>query len=132
MARNAEEIETMEDEERHPLRFMIKFAVFLGLLYAAGRFLAQKKTEFADLTESQAREKLVEKMSPKVGDETASDIADQVIPKLKDRGLIKEDPMDAAARDVKAAADDVADAVEKKVDEASDKVTEAVDSVVKD
>jgi hypothetical protein len=74
-------------DERHPLRFLVKFVVFAGLLYLAGRFLAQKKDEFADLTESQARDKLVEKMAPRVGDETAEDIADQVIPKLKDRGL---------------------------------------------
>lgn len=118
-----QEIEVMD--ERHPFRFMVKFVVFVGLLFVAGRFLAQKKNEFADMTESQARDKLVETIAPRVGDETAEDIADQVIPKLKDRGLVKPDPMDAAADKVKDAAEDLGE----KVDDA---VSDAVDSVVKD
>lgn len=121
-----QEIEVMD--ERHPFRFMVKFVVFVGLLFVAGRFLAQKKNEFADMTESQARDKLVETIAPRVGDETAEDIADQVIPKLKDRGLVKPDPMDAAADKVKDAAEDLGE----KVDDASDAVSDAVDSVVKD
>jgi hypothetical protein len=132
-----EEIEIVDD--RHPLRFLVKFAVFAGLLYVAGRFLAQKKDEYADLTESEAREKLVDTIAPRVGDETAGDIADQVIPKLKDRGLIKPDPMEAAADAVSEAAHDVGKGVKDKIDDAgdkagdvADKVTEAVDSVVKD
>jgi DNA-directed RNA polymerase specialized sigma54-like protein len=103
--------------ERHPLRFMMKLAVLAGLLYGAGRFLAGKKSEFADLTETQARDRLMEKISPRLGEDTANEIADQVIPKLKERGLIKADPMDEAAEEIK---------------EAADKVSEAVDSVVKD
>jgi hypothetical protein len=63
-----------------------------------------------------------------VGDDTASEIADQVIPKLKDRGLLKSDPVEAASDEVMAAADKVAAAVE----EATDSVAEAVESVVKD
>lgn len=121
-----QELEVMD--ERHPFRFMVKFVVFVGLLFVAGRFLAQKKNEFADMTESQARDKLVETIAPRVGDETAEDIADQVIPKLKDRGLVKPDPMDAAADKVKDAAEDLGE----KVDDASDAVSDAVDSVVKD
>ncbi len=119
-------------EERHPLRFLVKFVIFAGLLYLAGKFLADKKNEFADLTESEAKEKLVDKISPKLGDDTAEEIADQVIPKLKDRGLIKSDPAEAAAEAVKDAASDAAAAVEDKMGEAADKVAEAVDSVVKD
>jgi len=126
-----EELEIIEDE-RHPLRFLVKFVVVAGLLFLAGKFLANKKNEFADLTESQARDKLVDKISPKLGDDTAEEIADQVIPKLKDRGLIKPDPAEAAAKAVKDAASEAADAVEDKMDEAADKVSEAVDSVVKD
>lgn len=133
-----EELEIVEDE-RHPFRFLVKFVVLAGLLFLAGRFLANKKNEFADLTESQARDKLLDKISPKLGDDTAEEIADQVIPKLKDRGLIKPDPAEAAAKAVKDAGADAADAVEDaadtvkdKMDDAADKVAEAVDSVVKD
>jgi len=78
-------------EDRHPFRFLFKLAVFGGLIYFAGRFAAQKKEEFAGLTETQAREKLVSKIGPKFGDEAAEEIASQVIPKLVDRGLVKPD-----------------------------------------
>ena len=125
-----EELEIVE--ERHPLRFLVKFVVFAGLLYLAGKFLTNKKNEYADLTESQAHDKLVEKISPKVGDDTAEEIADQVIPKLKERGFIKADPAEAAVDAVKEAGAEAAEAVEEKMDEAADKVAEAVDSVVKD
>jgi len=128
----AKEFEEVEVDESHPFRVLVKFALIVGLLYGAGRFLAQKKDEFAGLTESEARSKLVEKMGPRVGDDTAAEIADQVIPKLRDKGLIKSDLMEAASDEVKKAADDLAEAVDKKVDETADKVAEAVDSVVKD
>lgn len=107
----------IEESERHPFRFLLKLAVFVGLLYAAGRFLAQKKDEYAGLTESQARDKFMEKVGPRIGEENATEIADQVIPKLKESGLIKSDPTDSGDQDS---------------DEDADKVSEAVDSVVKD
>lgn len=119
-------------DERHPIRFLIKFSVIVGLLYGAGRFLAEKKNEFSGLTESEARAKFVDLVGPKVGDDTAAEIADQVIPKLKDRGLIEPDPVEAAVEDLKKAGDDVVDAVDDKINTATDKVAEAVDSVVKD
>ena len=122
-----EEIEITD--ERHPLRSMLKLAVFVGLLYAAGRFLAQKKNEYADLTESQARSKFVDTIAPRVGDETAEDIADQVIPKLKDRGLIKSDPMDAAAEKVADTAKDLKASVDAKIDDAMDELGDAMDEV---
>ena len=71
----AKEFEEVEVDERHPIRFLIKFALVVGLLYGAGRFLAQKKDEFAGLTETQARSKLMEKMGPRVGEDTAAEIA---------------------------------------------------------
>lgn len=129
----SEEVEVAKD--RHPIRFLIKFTIFVGLLYAAGKFLNDKKNEFSGLTESQARAKFVETVGPKVGDETAEEIADQVIPKLKERGLVEPDPMDAAAQEVNEAAEDVKEAakdLEEKVEDVSDQVSEAVDSVVKD
>lgn len=128
----AMDIEDARSEERHPIRFLIKFAAIVGLLYGAGRLLAEKKNEFAGLTEEQAKTKLVEKLGPRVGDETAAEIADQVIPKLKERGLIGADPMEAVADDLEAAADDFASTVEDKKESTADKVTEAVESVVKD
>lgn len=128
----ADEFQEVDTDGRHPIRFLFKFAAFAGLMYAAGRFVARKKDEYADLTESEAREKLIAKMSPKVGDDTAEEIANQVIPKLKDRGLLKTDPIEKVGDEVEKAAEEVAEAAEENVEEAADKVTEAVDSVVKD
>ena len=119
-------------EERHPIRSLLKLAVFAAVVVSVGRFVARKKEEYAGLTESQARDRLMEKMAPKVGDDTAGEIADQVIPKLKERGLIKAGPIEEAADEVEQAARDVADSTAESVSEAADKVAEAVESVVKD
>lgn len=110
-----EEIEVAK--ERHPIRFIIRLAILAGLFYVAARFLAEMKEEYAGLTESQARDLFNEKVAPKVGDETAAEIADQVIPKLIEKGLIKPDP---ATDESDGAADDI------------DEVAEAVDTVVND
>lgn len=83
--------ETIDTVERHPLRFLFKLAVFGGLVYVASRVIAQKKGEYMGLTESEARTKFVEKAGPRIGDETAGEIADQVIPKLKEKGFVKPD-----------------------------------------
>jgi hypothetical protein len=45
-------------------------------------------------------------MAPKVGDDTAGEIADKVIPKMRDRGLFKSDPIEEVA-DVSEATDEV-------------------------
>ena len=86
-----DEIQGSEDKERHPFRFLFKLAFYTGLIYLVSRFVMEKKDEYAGLTESQARDKFMEKMGPRIGDDAASEIADQVIPKLKERGLLKPD-----------------------------------------
>lgn len=114
-----------DTRERHPIRSLLRLVVIAGVVLSAGRFVARKKEEYAGLTESQARDKLIVKMTPKVGDDTAREIADRVIPKLRQRRLIKSDPIDGAADGVEKAANE-------EVTEAADEVSEAVDSVVND
>lgn len=120
-------------EERHPIRFLVRFAVLAGLLYLAGRFLAQKRGEYVGLTESEAKQKLVDTIGPKIGEETAEDIAEQVIPKLRDRGFFKADPMGEAVEKVKDAAKDVgdkvSDAAKSAADQAGDVATDVGDKV---
>lgn len=87
-----DELQEIEGKERHPFRFLFKLAFYAGLIYLVSRFIAEKKDEYAGLTESQAREKFMEKMGPRIGEDNASEVADQVIPKLKERGLLKSDP----------------------------------------
>jgi len=108
----SDEIQETGGKERHPFRFLFKLAFFAGLIYLVSRFVAEKKDEYMGLTETEARTKFMEMMGPRVGEENAAEIADQVIPKLKERGLLKSDSDDSRSD--------------------SDQVDEAVDSEVKD
>ena len=101
-------------KERHPFRFMIKFAIFVGILFVISRLLDEKRKEFANLTESQARDKFMTKASDKLGEDQAREIADQVIPVLIEKGLIKPDP---EAEEAEEAKDEVAEAVDSVVNE---------------
>ncbi len=78
-------------KERHPLRFLFKFAVFAAIVGFLGKLAAQKKEEFLGLSEGQARLKLHDKLAPRMGEEQASQVVDQIIAKLAEKGIIKPD-----------------------------------------
>lgn len=82
-----------EGKDRHPFRFMFKLLTFAGILYVAGRVVAAKKDEYYGISESEARAKLTEKLGPRIGEDSAAELADQVIPKLKSRGFVTDDPV---------------------------------------
>ena len=84
-------METQVEKERHPFRFMLKFLLFVGILYVAGKMLAEKKNEYYGISESEARVKIETKLGPKMGDDKAAELADQIIPKLKEKGVIVAD-----------------------------------------
>jgi len=133
---------------RHPFRFVLKFLLFAGLLTAIARVMASKKAEFAGLTDSEARAKFEAKLGPWIGEDKAAEVADQVVPKLKDAGLLEPDATEKAMDNVKDAAGKTADAVKdtaKKAnktakdlagktanaaDDASDAIGDAVDEAV--
>ena len=105
-------MEVEVEKERHPLRFMVKLLIFVGLLYVAGRFLNQQKDEWMGLSESEAKAKVESKLAPRVGEDKASEIATQVIAALTEKGVIKADepPMaEDVAEDVAEAAEDTAE-----------------------
>ncbi|MEX0864050.1 MAG: hypothetical protein WD269_04150 [Acidimicrobiia bacterium] len=114
---------------RHPFRFMFKFMVFLGILGAAIRFLASKREEYAGLTESEARERMESKLSPRLGEEKASEIADQVVPVLKDRGLLKKAPGEEMMDKAKGAAGDMAHKAKDVAEDVADKTEDIVDKL---
>lgn len=66
---------------------------FLGIIGFIVSYVNGKKLEWAGLTESEARRKFEEKLAPKVGEQKAAEVADQVIPKLKERGVVIDDPI---------------------------------------
>ena len=133
-----EEIEVVETD-RHPFRFMLRFLMFVGILYAAGRLLAQQKQKWYGISESEARAKLEGKLSPRMGEDQAAQVADQVISKLKEKGVIKADePADivdaaeAVADDAAEAAGDTADDNADAAEDEADAVADAVEEVTKD
>jgi len=89
----------MSDNEskRHPFRFLFKLALFLGVLAGITKFVASKKDEYFGITESEARAKMETKLGPRIGEDKAAEVADQVIPKLKEKGVIKADPVEEAS-----------------------------------
>ena len=143
---------TNEGQERHPFRFLLKFLLFAGLLAAIARVMASKKAEFAGLSDSEARAKFEQKLGPWIGDEKAAEVADQVVPKLKEAGLLEpkaaENGMDKvkdaanksatavkdtakkASNSTKNVAGKGADAVADVADTASDAIGDAVDEAV--
>lgn len=80
-------------KERHPLRALFRLVIMAGIVGFVVSFINGKKLEYTGLTESEARRKFEEKLGPKMGEERASEVADQVIPKLKERGMVVADPV---------------------------------------
>jgi hypothetical protein len=120
--------------ERHPFRFLFKFLLFIGALAAVTKVVASKKKEYYGLTESEARAKFEAKLGPRIGEEKASEIADQVIPRLKDSGVIKPDPMEQVVNDAKDVASeavdkmqDAAGAARNSMKDAAEKIEEKLD-----
>jgi hypothetical protein len=120
--------------ERHPFRFLFKFLLFIGALAAVTKVVASKKKEYYGLTESEARAKFEAKLGPRIGEEKASEIADQVIPRLKDSGVIKPDPMEQVVNDAKDVASEAVDkmqdasgAARNSMKDAAEKIEEKLD-----
>ncbi len=93
-------------DKRHPFRFLFKLALFLGVLTGITKLVASKKSEFYGITESEARAKFQSKLGPRIGDEKAANMAEQVIPKLKQKGVIKDDPIDEVTEDAGEASEE--------------------------
>lgn len=117
----------MAEKERHPFRFLFKFALFVGIVALIGRAIASKKDEFYGITESEARAKFESKLGSRIGEDKAAEVADQVIPKLKEKGIIKPDPAEEAVDKVQEAGAEAAQAVEDAADDAADTIEEAVE-----
>ena len=94
---------------RHPFRFLFKFAMLVGLIALISKVVAANKGQFVGLTESEVRAKFEAKLGRRMGTDTATEIANMVIPKLKEKGIIKPDPVEEAADDSEAADDTSSD-----------------------
>jgi hypothetical protein len=97
----------------------------VGIVAAITKFMSDRRRDFYGLTESEARAKFESKLGPIIGDDRASDVADQVIPRLKETGVLVEDAID----DAKKAASDVADKVGDTAEKVAGNAKKAGDSV---
>ncbi|MGH8871423.1 MAG: hypothetical protein ACRDWS_05565 [Acidimicrobiia bacterium] len=113
-------------KERHPFRFLFKFLLVVGALAAITKVVASKSKDFQGLTESEARAKFESKLGPRIGADKAAELANQVIPRLKEKGMIKPDAEKAVedatdliidtAEDAGASVKDAVEKVEEKID----------------
>jgi hypothetical protein len=115
--------------KRHPFRFLFKLVLLVGGVAALSKVVAAKKEEYYGLTESEAREKFQSKLGPRIGEEKAAEVVDQVIPRLKDKGMIKPDPMEQAVSDAKDAASEAVDGLQDAAKEAGDSMKDAVEKI---
>ncbi len=83
---------TIENEERHPLRGMFRLIAVAALVYFGWKLFEAKRDEFMGLTESEAKTKLKEMLVPRLGEEAADQVVEQVVPKLRAKGILQPDP----------------------------------------
>ena len=120
-------------DESHVFRTLFRFLLVVGIISAIAKFLSDRRKDFYGLTESEARAKFESKLGPIIGEERATEVADQVIPRLKESGVLEPDAMDKAADKAKDmasdVADDMSDAAKDMADEAGDAAKKASNSV---
>lgn len=81
----------MSNKKSNPLALIFKLLVFAGIVAVIGKFLQSKKDEYAGLTEAEAKVHMETKLAARLGEEKASQIAEQVIPVMSERGMLKSE-----------------------------------------
>ena len=102
---------TEAESDRHFFRSLFKLALFVGIIMAIAKMVAAKKDEYYGISESEARYKVESKLSPRVGDDRAAEIADQVVARLKVAGVVTADAVDNVVDKAEDAVDSVEEAV---------------------
>jgi hypothetical protein len=94
---------------------LIKLALLVGGVTVAAKLVAAKKDEWQGLTEPEVREKLESRLPDRVPEEKRAAVADKVVAKMRNRGLIT-DAVDAVADTAEEEAEEL-DSVEDADDE---------------
>ena len=116
-------------DESHAFRTLFKVLLVVGIVAAITKFMSDRRRDFYGLTEAEARAKFESKLGPIIGDDRASDVADQVIPRLKETGVLVEDAMDNAKKAASDVADKVGDTAEKVAGNAKKAASNTTDAV---
>ena len=91
---------------------LIGLALIAGAVAAAAKLMATKKAEWQDLSESEARQKVEERLPSRVPEEKRAAVADKVVTKMRERGVLREEPAEPVSDvDSEAAETDVQDEV---------------------
>jgi hypothetical protein len=114
-------------EESHAFRTLLKILVVVGIISGIAKFLSDRRRDFYGLTEAEARAKFESKLGPIIGEDRANEVADQVIPRLKESGVLEPDPLDKAKDAASDMADDVSDAAKDMADDAKDGASDVAD-----
>jgi len=116
-------------DESHAFRTLFKILLVVGVVAAITKFMSDRRKDFYGLTESEDRAKFESKLGALIGDDRASDVADQVIPRLKETGVLVEDAMDNAKKAASDVADKVGDTAGKVAGNAKKAASNAADEV---
>jgi hypothetical protein len=117
--------------ESHAFRTLLKILLVVGIVTAMAKFISDRRKDFYGLTESEARAKFESKLGPIIGEDRAAEVADQVIPRLKESGVLEPDGMEKAVDNVKDAASDVADDVSDAAKDAASDMADAAGDAAK-
>ncbi len=75
---------------------LIGLALIVGAVAAATKLTAAKKAEWQGLSESEARQKVEERLPSRVPDEKRAVVADKVVAKMRERGVLQEEAAEHA------------------------------------
>jgi hypothetical protein len=69
---------------------LLKLTLIVGGIAAVAKLVTARKAEWQGLTESQVREKLDSRLPGRIPDEKRAAVADKVVSKMKERGVLPE------------------------------------------
>jgi hypothetical protein len=89
------------------MRKLFKLALFAGIVVGATKLIQAKKEEWSGLSEAQVREKLDTTIGRRVDDpDKMAEIADTVVAKMKERGMIESAPSEEGNGGTSSGAED--------------------------
>ncbi len=100
---------------------IIGLALVAGAIAAVAKLVTTQKAEWQGLNEAEARAKVEERLPSRVPDEKRAAVADKVVEKMRERGVLQDEPAETPS-DVEVEADEPEAAVEEVEPEAAAEV----------
>lgn len=77
--------------EGDTVKRLLKFALLIGGIAAVAKLVGAKKAEWSGLTEAEVRAKLDAKLPDRMPAEKQAEVADKIVAKMRERGVLVED-----------------------------------------